>query len=71
VTPGPTLTLAGTVTIQPDGTLGVMVNADIGQAELSRLVTDTIRLAEPPAAIELCEGDKVTVGAAGTQEARP
>src|SRR5947209_1695600 len=55
--------------VQPDGTVGARLKLDVPQAALSRLVTDTVRLAAPPALTDAWDGESVTVGAAGVHDA--
>src|SRR5947209_5801159 len=55
--------------VQPDGTVGARLKLDVPHAALSRLVTDTVRLAAPPALTDAWDGESVTVGAAGVHDA--
>src|SRR2546428_21887 len=49
--------------VQPEGTVGARLKLDVPHAALSRLVTETIRLAAPPGLIDVWDDESVTVGA--------
>src|SRR2546427_476322 len=64
--PGLTLNVeVARLAVQPAGTADATLKLEAAQAALLRLVTDIVRLVPLPGLIEVWEGERATVGAAG------